>query len=52
LQTALDIGVAGSGRWGINVGIKYLSAGLPIEGTNQEIAVDPFIARVMGVFRW
>ena len=52
LQTALDIGVAASGRWGINVGLKYLSADLPLGGTGAKLAVDPVILRVMGVFRW
>jgi outer membrane protein W len=55
VQTAVDIGVAGQGRWGINVGLKYLKADLELdEGAlpDAELAVDPLILRVMGVFRF
>jgi outer membrane protein W len=48
-QTALDIGIGES--WAVNIGLKYLDATVKTAG-NQEIAVDPLMVRVMGVFRW
>jgi len=50
-QTAIDIGVAKGGRWGINLGLKWLKADLPIGG-NQVIQIDPIVLRAMGTFRW
>jgi hypothetical protein len=50
VQTFLDIPIRKGGSWGINVGVKWLDTGLDTElGT---IDYDPFIGRVMGVWRW
>ena len=52
IQTSLDVGFAGEGRWGMNFGIKYLDADLESQSLPDTVAVDPVIVRVMGLFRW
>lgn len=51
VQTFLDIPIKKGGRWGLDVGVKWISTGLDLE-SGYEIEYDPFIGRVMGVYRW
>ena len=51
VQTFLDIPIKKGGRWGIDVGVKWISTGLELP-SGSEIDYDPFIGRVMGVYRW
>ena len=48
VQTFLDWGFAGSGRWGMSFGVKWLDTDL--EANDETLAVDPLIVSVMGKF--
>jgi len=50
-QTFVDIPIKKGGRWGIDIGVKWISTALELD-SGAEIQYDPFIGRVMGVYRW
>ena len=61
LQTAVDLAVTKHGKWAVNIGLKYLKSefdadildpSAPTGTRTDKIKIDPWLLRVMGVFRF
>ena len=51
VQTFLDISIKKGDRWGIGIGLKWISTALDLD-SGASIDYDPLVASVSGVFRW
>jgi hypothetical protein len=50
-QTFLDISIKKGSRWGVGIGLKWISTALELD-SGVDIDYDPLVVSVSGVYRW